>query len=152
MKAVLAIAAVGTLSASSMLGFLSGGQAQAQPQEINVYSARHYNTDKEFYGRFEQQTGIKVNLLESSGDVLLSRQALGVRELLKKPGSDTIRLSTARVSTGLLKCQTMMKETFSEVPKHDFGEMLTLAVIAVICGYEICVHMENFSKAHKDHC
>ena len=38
----------------------------------------------------------------------------------------------------------------SNATKHDFAEMLTLAVIAVICGYQTCVDMENFSKAHRD--
>lgn len=38
----------------------------------------------------------------------------------------------------------------SNAIKHDFAEMLTLAVIAVICGHETCVDMENFSRAHRD--
>ncbi|KKZ11059.1 MAG: hypothetical protein TH68_09440 [Candidatus Synechococcus spongiarum 142] len=38
----------------------------------------------------------------------------------------------------------------SNATKHDFAEMLTLAVIAVICGHETCVDMESFSKAHRD--
>ncbi|MXZ82568.1 MAG: ISAs1 family transposase [Synechococcus sp. SB0666_bin_14] len=37
----------------------------------------------------------------------------------------------------------------SNAAKHDFAEMLTLAVVAVICGHEICVDMENFSKVHR---
>ena len=37
----------------------------------------------------------------------------------------------------------------SNATRHDFAEMLTLAVIAVICGHETCVDMENFSKAHR---
>ena len=38
----------------------------------------------------------------------------------------------------------------SNATRHDFAEMLTLAVIAVICGHETCVDMEHFSKAHRD--
>lgn len=38
----------------------------------------------------------------------------------------------------------------SNATKHDFAEMLTLAVIAVICGHETCVDMESFSKAHRE--
>ncbi|SAY38306.1 ISAs1 family transposase [Candidatus Synechococcus spongiarum] len=38
----------------------------------------------------------------------------------------------------------------SNATKHDFAEMLTLAVVAVICGHETCVGMENFSKVHRD--
>lgn len=38
----------------------------------------------------------------------------------------------------------------SNATKHDLAEMLTLAVVAVICGHETCVDMENFSKVHRD--
>jgi len=38
----------------------------------------------------------------------------------------------------------------SNATRHDFAEMLTLAVIAVICGHETCVDMETFGKTHKD--
>ena len=38
----------------------------------------------------------------------------------------------------------------SNATKHDFAEMLTSGVIAVICGYETCVDMESFSKANRD--
>ena len=38
----------------------------------------------------------------------------------------------------------------SNATKHDFVEMLTLAVVAVICGHETCVDMEDFGKVHRD--
>lgn len=38
----------------------------------------------------------------------------------------------------------------SNATKHDLAEMLTLAVVAVICGHETCVDMEKFSKVHRD--
>ena len=38
----------------------------------------------------------------------------------------------------------------SNATKHDFAEMLTLAVIAAVYGYTTCVDIENFSKVHKD--
>lgn len=117
-KAALAFAAVvGALGASSTLGVLPGRQAQAQTRELNVYSARHYNTDKEFYARFEQQTGIKVNLLESAGDVLLSRQALGVN-----PTADVIILVDASrlaraAETGIFR-SISSPELRAKVPSH----------------------------------
>ncbi|MCY4234795.1 MAG: ISAs1 family transposase [Cyanobacteria bacterium MAG CAR2_bin_4] len=46
--------------------------------------------------------------------------------------------------------QEMEDPRKSNATRHDFAEMLTLAVIAVICGDETCVDMENFSKTHKD--
>lgn len=42
-------------------------------QAINLYSARHYNTDNDLYQDFTQQTGIQVNLIEGEADQLLER-------------------------------------------------------------------------------
>lgn len=40
---------------------------------VNVYSARHYDTDLALYSDFEKQTGIKVNLIEAESDTLIER-------------------------------------------------------------------------------
>ncbi len=40
---------------------------------VNVYSARHYNTDSELYEGFTEQTGIKVNIIEGKDSELLER-------------------------------------------------------------------------------
>jgi len=40
---------------------------------INLYSARHYDTDKALYNGFTQETGIRVNLIEAEGDALIER-------------------------------------------------------------------------------
>ncbi len=42
-------------------------------QEVNVYSARHYDTDDALYEKFTEQTGVKVNLIEAKSDALLER-------------------------------------------------------------------------------
>ncbi len=42
-------------------------------QSVNVYSARHYDTDLQLYENFRKQTGIKVNLIEASSDALIQR-------------------------------------------------------------------------------
>lgn len=41
--------------------------------EVNVYSARHYDTDLALYERFTEQTGIDVNLIEGNSDGLIER-------------------------------------------------------------------------------
>ncbi|MBP6761774.1 MAG: Fe(3+) ABC transporter substrate-binding protein, partial [Thauera sp.] len=41
--------------------------------ELNIYSARHYQTDEALYGNFTKQTGIKVNRIEAKEDELLER-------------------------------------------------------------------------------
>lgn len=40
---------------------------------VNVYSARHYDTDLAVYKNFESRTGIKVNLIEAASDTLIER-------------------------------------------------------------------------------
>ena len=47
--------------------------AHALDTEVNLYSARHYQTDEALYRNFEKQTGIKVNRIEAKEDELLER-------------------------------------------------------------------------------
>ncbi|MEX0608256.1 MAG: Fe(3+) ABC transporter substrate-binding protein [Balneolaceae bacterium] len=42
-------------------------------EEVNVYSARHYDTDQELYSEFTETTGIEVNLIEGGSDELIER-------------------------------------------------------------------------------
>ena len=42
-------------------------------KEVRVYSGRHYNTDREVYKKFAEETGIKVRLIEAAGISLLER-------------------------------------------------------------------------------
>ena len=53
---------------------LFGAVAFADEAEVvNVYSARHYDTDLALYERFTAQTGIDVNLIEGGSDALIER-------------------------------------------------------------------------------
>lgn len=47
--------------------------AHADAAELNIYSARHYDTDLRLYDRFTAETGIKVNLIEGDSDELIAR-------------------------------------------------------------------------------
>lgn len=47
--------------------------AQAADTELNLYSARHYQTDEALYADFTKQTGIKINRIEAKEDELLER-------------------------------------------------------------------------------
>lgn len=48
-------------------------QASAADAELNLYSARHYQTDEALYSNFTKQTGIKINRIEAKEDELLER-------------------------------------------------------------------------------
>jgi iron(III) transport system substrate-binding protein len=47
--------------------------AHAQEKVLNLYSARHYQTDEQLYSNFEKQTGIKINRIEADDNQLLTR-------------------------------------------------------------------------------
>jgi iron(III) transport system substrate-binding protein len=48
-------------------------RAQSQGPTLNVYSARHYNTDEALYGNFADQTGVKINRVDAEPDPLVER-------------------------------------------------------------------------------
>lgn len=49
------------------------GSVQAEDQSLNLYSARHYQTDEALYANFTKQTGIRINRIEGKEDELLER-------------------------------------------------------------------------------
>jgi len=63
--AALALTAAASLVAPS--------PGQAQQAVLNLYSARHYQTDEALYRTFTEQTGIKINRIELGDEPLLQR-------------------------------------------------------------------------------
>ncbi|MGM0986908.1 MAG: Fe(3+) ABC transporter substrate-binding protein [Pseudomonadota bacterium] len=61
--------------AALVAGSAMASQAAAA-EELNVYSARHYDSDEALYDAFTEQTGIEINLLEGDSDQLLQRLKL----------------------------------------------------------------------------
>lgn len=57
------------------LGAVAAGDARAQARDavLNLYSARHYQTDEALYSNFTQHTGIKINRIELGDEQLLQR-------------------------------------------------------------------------------
>ena len=51
----------------------TGLPAQAQDQVLNLYSARHYQTDQALYDNFTKATGIKINRVDADDAGLLAR-------------------------------------------------------------------------------
>ena len=47
--------------------------AQAQERVVNLYSARHYQTDEALYGNFTKTTGIRINRVEADDAGILAR-------------------------------------------------------------------------------
>ncbi len=59
------------ITLSSLL--LVAGVAMAQDQVVNLYSARHYQTDEALYANFTKATGIKVNRVDADDAGILAR-------------------------------------------------------------------------------
>jgi iron(III) transport system substrate-binding protein len=57
------------------LGLLAGLNfaVQAQEQVLNLYSARHYQTDEALYANFTKTTGIRINRVDTDDAGLLAR-------------------------------------------------------------------------------
>ena len=58
---------------AALMGGLSPGRAFAQQSVLNLYTARHYQTDEALYADFTRQTGIRINRIEGGEDALFER-------------------------------------------------------------------------------
>ncbi len=58
---------------AAVTGIASADVALAQDRVLNLYSARHYQTDEALYANFTARTGIKVNRIEAGDEALLER-------------------------------------------------------------------------------
>ena len=60
-------------AAAAALASLVPIAAQAQDNVLNLYSARHYQTDESLYSNFTKATGIKINRIEAGDEQLIER-------------------------------------------------------------------------------
>jgi iron(III) transport system substrate-binding protein len=58
---------------STILVLLSCGETPKESNEINLYSQRHYKVDENQYEAFENETGIKINVVKANADELIER-------------------------------------------------------------------------------
>ena len=70
-RALMAVM-VGALGTSLVAG-RANAQAKAEEKVLNLYSARHYQTDEALYEDFTKQTGIKINRIELGDEPLVQR-------------------------------------------------------------------------------
>ncbi|MEX0995673.1 MAG: Fe(3+) ABC transporter substrate-binding protein [Flavobacteriaceae bacterium] len=73
-------------------------------QEVNVYTHRHYEADQQLFKKFEEETGIKVNVINASADELIQKMTL---EGDKSPADVLITVDAGRLhrakTAGLLQ-------------------------------------------------
>lgn len=94
------------------------GVEESSNGEVNVYSARHYDTDIALYRNFEKQTGIKVNYIEAKSDALMERIA---NEGKYSPADVLITVDAGRLfraeERGLFS-EVVSETLTSRIPEH----------------------------------
>ncbi|MGO2581307.1 MAG: Fe(3+) ABC transporter substrate-binding protein [Halomonas sp.] len=88
MKKVRLTASVAAIMAGS--AFASSALADA----VNIYSARHYDSDEILYKAFTDETGIDVNVLEGDSDQLMERMQ---REGIASPADVMLTVDAGRL-------------------------------------------------------
>ena len=64
---------LGALTALAALLIAAQPASAAEEKVLNLYSARHYQTDEALYANFTKQTGIRINRIEGKEEELLER-------------------------------------------------------------------------------
>ncbi|MEZ4738530.1 MAG: Fe(3+) ABC transporter substrate-binding protein [Flavobacteriales bacterium] len=81
-----------------------------EPKVVNLYTHRHYDTDKELFAAFTAKTGIEVNVVQAGDDELMARlEAEGA----KSPCDLFITADAGRL--GLAKTRGLLQPSTSEV-------------------------------------
>ena len=57
----------------ALTGLVAAGAASAQEQVLNLYSARHYQTDEALYANFTKATGIRIQRVDADDAGILAR-------------------------------------------------------------------------------
>lgn len=74
MMAFLALVSCGGEAAKK--GNAENNSKNADAGEVNVYTHRHYDTDQKLFAQFEEETGIKVKVVNAGADELIQRMKL----------------------------------------------------------------------------
>jgi iron(III) transport system substrate-binding protein len=67
------IARLARLTAATLPVLALALSGATRANEVNVYSARHYDSDTALYAAFTAETGVKVNVLQGDSDQLIAR-------------------------------------------------------------------------------
>ncbi|SDG93395.1 Fe(3+) ABC transporter substrate-binding protein [Psychroflexus sediminis] len=106
--------------------------------ELTVYTHRHYESDQKLFKRFEQESGIKLNIVNASADELIQKMNL---EGEQSPADVLITVDAGRLyrakSQGLLQSFSS-KLIDSIVPEHlkdEDGQWVGLTKRARVIAY-----------------
>jgi iron(III) transport system substrate-binding protein len=85
-----------TLAVAATL-IASAGGVSAQEQVVNLYSARHYQTDEALYSNFTKATGIRINRVDADDAGILARLKA---EGAASPADVILLVDAARLAKG----------------------------------------------------
>jgi iron(III) transport system substrate-binding protein len=118
MRLLPLLAAVSATLATALTAPVAG----AADKVLNLYTARHYQTDERLYADFEQQTGIKVVRLEGKDDELVERLR---QEGARSPADVLVTVDVARLARaselGLFR-PVASKTLETRIPAHLRGK------------------------------
>ena len=136
-RALLAGIGFGGLAAASGSGSLIGTARAQAAGTVNLYTARHYDTDEAIYTSFTRTTGIRVNRIEADADKLMERmRAVGANS----PADVFIAVDAGRIwrahEAGFLQplrsaaLEAAIPANLREPAGHWFGLSKRIRVIA----------------------
>ncbi len=86
---------------------------------VNIYTARHYDSDYAVYAAFTEATGIEVNFIEAGGDLLIERVR---QEAERSPADIVITVDAGRLwraeQAGLFQTAPELTETLQSIPAN----------------------------------
>ena len=74
-RSAIALAALVVVATATANAEETNAEETDAEEVVNVYSARHYDTDLALYDRFLETTGVRVRLIEGGSDALIERLA-----------------------------------------------------------------------------
>jgi len=121
--------------------------------EVNIYSTRHYDTDKKLFKMFEEKTGIKVNVVKAKASALINRIK---NEGEKSPADILITADAARLykakSEGLfqtINSDVLMNNIPSELRDED-NQWFGLTKRSRVTVYKIGTGIEKELSTYED--
>jgi iron(III) transport system substrate-binding protein len=129
---------VAAMGGFGLVGSGLAGQAHAQAgRVVNLYTARHYDTDEAIYTNFTRVTGIRINRIEADADKLMERMRA---EGANSPADIFVAVDAGRLwrahAAGLLApvrsvvLETAIPANFREPGGHWFGLSKRVRAIA----------------------
>ena len=135
----------------ALVALTVGAGAQAQQQVVNIYSARHYQTDEAFYANFTRDTGIKINRLDGREDELVERIR---NEGASSPADVLITVDASRLEiadkAGLFQ-PIQSKVLESRIPAHlRTPDWLAFSTRARVIAYNKSAVNPNWVQTYED--